>query len=66
MTQNDRQEPASPCISVCALDENDVCMGCYRTANEITEWFMASAEEKRRILRSAEERRDADSPIRLL
>jgi len=66
VTERDCQEPASPCISVCALDENDVCMGCYRTADEITEWFMASAEEKRRIVRSAEERRDADSPIRLL
>jgi predicted Fe-S protein YdhL (DUF1289 family) len=61
-----QQEPASPCISVCALDENDVCMGCYRTADEITEWFMATPEEKRRILRQAAKRRDDDSPIRLL
>lgn len=59
-------EPASPCISVCALDANDVCMGCYRTATEITDWFMASAEEKRAIVAAAEARRRADSPIRLL
>jgi len=59
-------EPESPCISVCALDENDVCLGCYRTANEITDWFMATAEEKRAIVEAAQRRRAADSPVRLL
>jgi predicted Fe-S protein YdhL (DUF1289 family) len=60
------KEPPSPCVSVCALDENDVCMGCYRTASEITDWFMATPAEKHAILRAAGERRRADSPIRLL
>lgn len=60
------EEPASPCISVCALDADDVCMGCYRSAGEITDWFMASAKEKRVILENARQRRDQDSPIRLL
>ncbi|MDP5053137.1 MAG: DUF1289 domain-containing protein [Congregibacter sp.] len=59
-------EPASPCISVCALDENDICMGCYRSADEITDWFMADASAKRAVLARAQARRDADSPIRLL
>ena len=59
-------DPASPCISVCALDERDVCMGCYRTATEITDWFMATPEQKREILRRSEARRAADNPIRLL
>jgi predicted Fe-S protein YdhL (DUF1289 family) len=63
---SDNGEPASPCVSVCALDENDVCMGCYRSADEITDWFMAPADEKRAILARAAERRRADSPVRLL
>ena len=58
-------EPKSPCISVCVLDDDDVCMGCFRTANEITDWFMASDDEKREVLRRARERREADSSIRL-
>ena len=53
------QELASPCISVCLLDEQEVCVGCYRSSSEVTEWFMASAEEKREILRRAEARREA-------
>ena len=60
------EEPGSPCVSICALDENDICMGCYRSADEITDWFMATPEEKRRMLELAERRRLADSPIRLL
>ena len=59
-------EPASPCISVCALNEDDICMGCFRSADEITDWFMASADEKRAIIARANARREADSPIRLL
>ncbi|MEM1404132.1 MAG: DUF1289 domain-containing protein [Pseudomonadota bacterium] len=60
------QEPKSPCISVCSLNEDDVCIGCYRSADEITDWFMANAEQKRAIIARAAERRDADSSIRLL
>lgn len=56
----------SPCVSVCALNEHDVCMGCYRTATEITDWFLASDEEKRAILARCEARRAEDGPIRLL
>lgn len=60
-----KESPASPCISVCALDEDDVCMGCYRTAAEITEWFMASDAEKRLILERSRERMLLASPVRL-
>jgi predicted Fe-S protein YdhL (DUF1289 family) len=59
-------EPPSPCVSVCALDERDICMGCYRSASEITDWFMATADEKRAIMKRVEERRRADGGIQLL
>ena len=39
----------SPCIEVCSLDDQDLCIGCQRTANEIIEWFSASDERKREI-----------------
>tara|TARA_R110002110_G_scaffold411566_2_gene636110 strand:+ start:53757 stop:53948 length:192 start_codon:yes stop_codon:yes gene_type:complete len=59
------EEPRSPCISVCVLDTDDVCQGCFRTANEITDWFMASNEEKREVLARARERLEAAITIRL-
>jgi len=55
-------EPRSPCISVCALDQEGICIGCYRSADEITEWMMASVEEKHAILERAEQRRDGEYP----
>ena len=58
-------EPQSPCISVCVLDENDICAGCYRSADEITDWFMASAEQKREMLARARERMEAATSVRL-
>ena len=59
-------EPRSPCISVCLLDEEDICVGCYRSADEITDWFMADDERKREILKDAALRREAAGGIKLL
>ncbi len=54
---------ASPCISICALDENDICVGCYRSGQEITRWAVAANTERRAILASAAERAKAASPF---
>ena len=51
------QPVKSPCIEVCSLDDQDVCIGCYRTANVIIEWFSASDERKQIILSAVNERR---------
>jgi predicted Fe-S protein YdhL (DUF1289 family) len=59
------QEPQSPCISVCLLDQDDICTGCFRSAEEITDWFMSSAEQKREILTHCHERRAASFTILL-
>ncbi|MFK8049311.1 MAG: DUF1289 domain-containing protein [Halioglobus sp.] len=53
MTEN---EPKSPCVSICVLDDQDVCQGCFRTGTEITDWFMASGDEKRQIIENAKVR----------
>ena len=60
-----QQEPQSPCISVCLLDDKDICTGCFRSADEITDWFMATADQKREMLRRARERMEASTTIRL-
>ncbi len=36
----------SPCVGVCALDENDICIACHRTGVEIGEWGTYNNEEK--------------------
>lgn len=54
---------ASPCISICALDADDVCVGCYRSGQEITRWSVADNTERRAILTSAAERARAVNPF---
>ncbi|AHI29743.1 DUF1289 domain-containing protein [Marinobacter similis] len=41
----------SPCVQVCALDENDMCIGCQRTGDEILRWTQMTNEERREVLR---------------
>lgn len=48
---------ASPCIRHCCLDDNDVCVGCYRTLNEIINWQSSSNEQKRFVLQACEKRK---------
>lgn len=49
----------SPCVSVCALDDDDVCMGCYRTGEEITFWGRFNNEERRQVMKKVAEREKA-------
>lgn len=46
----------SPCVSVCALDEADICTGCQRTADEITRWGRMPNDERRAVLVACHER----------
>ena len=58
MRTSDAMPPVkSPCIEVCSLNREDVCIGCYRTADEIIEWFSAPNERKREILAAIDQRR---------
>ncbi|MBW0149039.1 DUF1289 domain-containing protein [Marinobacter arenosus] len=41
----------SPCVQVCALDENDMCIGCQRTGDEILRWTQMTNDERREVLR---------------
>ena len=42
---------ASPCIGVCVLNAEDLCEGCYRSAEEITRWIALDDEARRAVLR---------------
>jgi len=40
----------SPCVRKCTLDENDICVGCFRNIDEICAWSGASEARRREIL----------------
>ncbi|PWB30876.1 DUF1289 domain-containing protein [Pseudomonas sp. SDI] len=46
----------SPCVNICALDEQDICTGCQRTAAEITRWGRMDNSERRQVLGLCHER----------
>ena len=50
------QDVASPCVSICALDEHDICVGCHRTGMEIAQWGSMSVEQKRTVMVKVAER----------
>jgi uncharacterized protein len=59
----------SPCIDVCRLDGQGLCVGCRRTIDEIAEWSRASEARRREILRAVESRASGgacDSPERFV
>jgi predicted Fe-S protein YdhL (DUF1289 family) len=54
----------SPCVSICVLDEDDICAGCYRSALEITDWVIMNDNRKREVLRLCAQRaRDSGKMI---
>ena len=51
----------SPCVRKCTLDDDDVCVGCFRNIEEICAWGGASNEKRLRILKQAAARRSETS-----
>ncbi|WP_445371757.1 DUF1289 domain-containing protein [Methylomonas sp. HW2-6] len=49
----------SPCIRNCCLDDNDICLGCFRSLDEIRSWSSSDNPTREQILRRAEQRRQS-------
>ena len=52
-----REEIESPCVKICVLHpEAKLCIGCYRTAEEITRWSRLLPAERRAVMDALPER----------
>jgi len=40
----------SPCVGVCALDDDGLCLGCHRTSAEIARWIQMNDDERLRLM----------------
>jgi predicted Fe-S protein YdhL (DUF1289 family) len=49
----------SPCIRLCTLDDQDVCLGCFRSMAEICAWSTTSNNQRQQVLIAGELRRAA-------
>jgi len=51
------EDIVSPCIGVCAInDGNGFCQGCYRTVEEIREWWNMTDEEREKVMGALDQR----------
>jgi len=47
----------SPCVRNCCLNDDDICLGCGRSLQEITQWGNATTADKIKILQLSAERK---------
>jgi len=47
----------TPCTRNCHLKQDDICIGCWRTLDEIKEWIYLSDEERLIVLDNITERK---------
>ena len=50
MTDIKIKEIISPCVGVCQYNNEEVCSGCFRTAEEISQWTTISDSEREKIM----------------
>jgi predicted Fe-S protein YdhL (DUF1289 family) len=48
----------SPCIDNCCLDENDICLGCGRSMQEIINWSKLTDSERNTVLALCQARQE--------
>jgi predicted Fe-S protein YdhL (DUF1289 family) len=46
----------SPCVSICCLDDKDICLGCYRSCDEICQWGAMNSEQRTDVMKKVAER----------
>lgn len=47
---------ASPCVSLCRLNDQGICQGCYRSIEEIRSWSHLDDEERQQVIVTCSER----------
>jgi uncharacterized protein len=50
---NKRIKMESPCIKICKLNEQNICIGCGRTKEDISGWRTMTDEEKSEAIKKA-------------
>ena len=50
---------SNPCVRNCCLDDDDVCLGCFRTLDEILGWRAFTSEQREKAMLEIEKRRIA-------
>ncbi len=49
---------ASPCIGVCAVNADNICLGCYRSLAEIGTWLHLDDQARADVLANCQDRKN--------
>ncbi|MCH2176500.1 MAG: DUF1289 domain-containing protein [Lentisphaeria bacterium] len=49
---------SSPCIQVCKLNKENLCIGCFRSIDEIAFWIDLSEEEQKEVVKQCQIRKE--------
>lgn len=60
---NDVEKVKSPCIRQCCLNEQDICLGCGRSLQEILDWTKVTEEERGAVLVRAQLRKEQKNQL---
>ena len=50
MSDSKSQKIDSPCVGICQYNSEEICTGCFRTAEEISQWVTISSDEREKIM----------------
>ncbi|SJM92668.1 Predicted Fe-S protein (modular protein) [Crenothrix polyspora] len=50
---------ASPCVGLCCLDNSDICVGCFRSLDEIKAWSQVDDKTRLVFIGNAKQRNEA-------
>ena len=56
----DGPDVPSPCVGICIVGAEGYCIGCFRTRDELADWWTADSVRRRAILERCRKRRQAD------
>lgn len=56
---------SSPCINKCCLDNDDVCLGCFRSLEEIKSWREVDDATRQSFLKNAKQREQQHQALAL-
>lgn len=40
----------NPCVGICVSDDTGMCIGCYRTYDERSNWYLESTDWRKKVL----------------
>lgn len=56
----------SPCVGNCCLNQSDVCVGCFRSLQEIKSWSVADDQLRLQIIMNTRNREYASTKRQLI